>query len=96
MNNHNREPTGRWIWGLVAALAVWGLYLAVGAFRFNHDVWRGVVVFGCMAAFLGFWLVMMKLRRNREPRIHGDLGPEGRKEIAPAVRPGNGSSESRR
>ena len=79
MDYHDREPTGRWIWLLVAALAAWGLYLAVGAFRFNHDVWRGVVVFGCMAAFLGFWLVMMKLRGNRdkyasefEPQRHPD------------------------
>ena len=66
MNDQTREPTGWWIWGLVAALAAWGLYLAVGAFRFNHDVWRGVVVFGCMVAFLGFWLVMMKLRAARQ------------------------------
>ena len=78
----------------MAALAAWGLYLAVGAFRFNHDVWRGVVVFGCMVAFLGFWLLMMKLRRTRqgpadEPGLRRPItGPEGRKEIAPAVRPG--------
>jgi hypothetical protein len=68
MSDQGQQSTRRVIWALVVALLAWGLYLAVGAFRFNHDIWRGVIVFGCMAAFLGFWLLMMKLKVKRDQR----------------------------
>jgi predicted permease len=60
------DPSRRWIVLLVAALTAWGLYHAVGAFLFNKDVRRGLVVFACMALFLAFWLSLLKLRKSRQ------------------------------
>jgi hypothetical protein len=68
MHQQNREPAGRLIWLVVAALAAWGLYHAFGAIRFNHDVRRGMMVFACMAAFLGIWLMLLKHKKNRQHR----------------------------
>jgi hypothetical protein len=65
------DPTQRWIVWLVAALAAWGLYHAVGAFMFNKDVRRGLVVLGCMALFLGFWLCLLMVRKKRRTRNDG-------------------------
>ena len=47
--------------GIVVALAVWGIYLAVGATGVFTDVGlfdlrRSMVVLACSALFLGFWL----------------------------------------
>jgi hypothetical protein len=61
------DPTRQWIVLLVAALAAWGLYHAIGAYSFNQDVRRGLVVLACMALFLAFWLMLLKLRRRRQP-----------------------------
>jgi hypothetical protein len=60
------EPGRRLIVLLAAALATWGLYQAVGAFLFNHDVRRGLVVFACMAAFLGWWLLLVRHRTKKK------------------------------
>lgn len=55
----------RWIVLLVAVLACWGLYHAVGAFLFNHDVRRSLVVLGSMTAFLGCWLLLLRYRKKK-------------------------------
>ncbi len=55
----------RLITWIMAAAAVWGGVLAIGAWRFNHNVWRGVLVAGCVAAFLGFWGAMLAIRARR-------------------------------
>lgn len=59
--------TKRLIGGIMAGIAVWGTLLALGAWwRFgNNDVWRAVVVAGCVAGFLGFWGAMLALRALR-------------------------------
>ena len=54
-----------WIMG---GLVVWGLFHAVGAWTFNHDARRPLVVLGCTAAFLGFWLTLLAARRRRIER----------------------------
>ena len=55
----------RLIWAIVAGVAVWGVVLAVGAWRLNHNAWRTVVVLACVAAFLGFWGAMLAIRARR-------------------------------
>ena len=62
------DPSRRWIVLLVAALAAWGLYHAVGAYLFNNDIRRGLVVLACMGVFLGFWLSLLLLRKRRRTR----------------------------
>jgi hypothetical protein len=52
----------RWI---MLGIVVWGCFHAFGAWQFNHDPRRMLVVLGCVAAFLGFWLVMLAARRRR-------------------------------
>jgi hypothetical protein len=67
MTQHAKnEPSRRLIVVLAAALAAWGLYHAIGAFLFNHDVRRGLVVFACMAAFLGWWMLLMRYRAKKK------------------------------
>jgi drug/metabolite transporter (DMT)-like permease len=65
------DPGRRWIVLLVAALAAWGLYHAVGAYLFNNDLRRGLVVLVCMGLFLAFWLSLLLLRKKRRPRNPG-------------------------
>jgi len=58
----------RWIYLIIAGLLVWGLFHAIGAYTFNWNPWRAVVVFGCMVAFVAFWLAMLGLRESRKER----------------------------
>jgi len=50
------------------AIVVWGCLHAVGAWQLNHDPRRLLVVLGCVAGFLGFWLAMLAARRRRLAR----------------------------
>jgi hypothetical protein len=58
------------IW-IVAGVFVWGAIHAVGAYLNFHDtnnpwrVLRAVMVLLCVEGFLGFWLLMLGLRRLR-------------------------------
>ena len=65
MDDTDTGGTTRLIRGIMAAVAVWGTVLAIGAWRFNHNVWRAVLVAGCVAAFLGFWGAMLAIRARR-------------------------------
>lgn len=52
----------RWI---MLAIVGWGVIHAIGAWRFNHDARRPLVVLACVLAFLGFWSLMLAARRKR-------------------------------
>ena len=60
------RPINWTLWIMLAVLA-WGFYLAVGALRApgNLQSLRGLIIFGCTVAFLGFWWVALVLRRRR-------------------------------
>jgi hypothetical protein len=53
---------------IMAALVVWGLFHAAGAWMLNHDARRPLIVIACVAAFLGFWLAMLSARTRRLAR----------------------------
>jgi hypothetical protein len=53
---------------IVFGLFVWAVFLALGAYRFNHHWGRAAIVFGCTAAFVVFWAVMLGVRRSRLAR----------------------------
>jgi hypothetical protein len=55
----------RLIWILIVAVLAWGIYHAIGAYRFNHNPYRAVVVLGCVVAYLGFWMLLLKRRQSR-------------------------------
>ena len=76
MNQRANEPTQRWIGLLIVALAVWGLYHAVGAYFFNHDIRRGLVVLACMALFVAFWLALLRFRAKRPRRFDSNINEE--------------------
>ncbi|MEO1992981.1 MAG: hypothetical protein ABGW78_13670, partial [Pirellulales bacterium] len=58
----NADKMIRWI---MIALVVWGIAHAIGAWTFNYDPRRPLVVLGCVAAFLGFWGALLAARRKR-------------------------------
>ena len=51
---------------LMAALLVWGGYLAIGAIRApgSHALWRGLIVFACTLIFLGLWAAALATRKR--------------------------------
>ena len=53
----------RWIFG---GLTVWGIAQAIGAYSFNHDPRRPLIVLACVGAFLGFWISLLVVFKNRQ------------------------------
>lgn len=70
-----------WYAGLMAALLLWGAWLAYGAYRFNHNPWRGVISLGCTLIFLEGWLILLGMRNRRMRQARGktplDPAPPG-------------------
>jgi len=70
LNNQvpTRQPL-RWAIALIiVAVAAWGIFHAIGAYRLNHNPLRAVMVLVCVAAYLGFWGAMLAARRARLAR----------------------------
>ena len=44
---------------VVLGVLAWGLFHAVGAYRFNHDPRRAFVVLACVLGFLAFWGLLL-------------------------------------
>lgn len=59
---------------IMLALLAWGVFHAVGAYRFNHNPWRGFVVLACSLVFLGFWGLLLAWRASR-PNGHEKRPP---------------------
>jgi hypothetical protein len=49
-------------------LLAWGVLLAVGAYRYNLDLRKPLIVFVCVAAFVGIWVVLLAIRHRRQTR----------------------------
>jgi hypothetical protein len=61
----NADRQNRWmLLAIVLAVALWGIYHAVGAYLLNFNPWRGLMVLACVGAFLGFWALLL-FRRSR-------------------------------
>ena len=76
--NANKPPKpgdNEWAkkWGvlllIVLALIVWCSVHAIGAYRAEEDpakaVLKSLIIFGCLAGFLGFWGMALLMRRRR-------------------------------
>lgn len=50
---------------IVLGVFVWGTIHALGAYTFNHNPWRFVVVMLFVDGFLAFWLLLLLWRRGR-------------------------------
>ncbi len=53
------------ILGLFAALAAWGIYLAVGDYLAHGNPWRSALTIACMSAFLLLWFITLRIRQLR-------------------------------
>jgi len=68
--NRTPERLPAWVRGLVAALAAWGILLAVGASSafgrgsLVFDLRRSGIVLACSALFLGGWFFVLTRRRG--------------------------------
>ncbi len=58
--------SSRLILWIVIGVFIWGVIHAIGAYMFNWNFWRAVMVLGCVAGFLGFWLLLLWSKRQRE------------------------------
>jgi protein-S-isoprenylcysteine O-methyltransferase Ste14 len=64
----------RWPFLLIAAvLLLWAGYLALGAALNERPIERyavlkPIIIFGCMALFLGFWWIVFQLSANRRAK----------------------------
>lgn len=61
--------------GVIGSVAVWGLYLSIGAWQGDRtrspDLVRGLFVAVCFAGFLGLWLIGLRLKaRDRTRALH--------------------------
>ncbi len=71
-----KNNISRIVWALMFALALWALYLALGALLYrpenaDHLAWRrgiyrSLLVLGCFTGFLTFWIALLKLRARRQ------------------------------
>ena len=53
---------------IMGGLILWSLYVAIGAYWYNFDLLRSIIVFGAMAVFVGFWLLLLWTQRgNKRP-----------------------------
>jgi lipopolysaccharide export LptBFGC system permease protein LptF len=50
---------------IVVGLVLWGVLHAIGAYRFNYNPWRGVVVLASFALFLSWWWWLLRNRQRR-------------------------------
>ncbi|HEY2837529.1 MAG TPA: hypothetical protein VGJ26_00150 [Pirellulales bacterium] len=53
---------------IMVSVMGWGIFHAVGAYRFNHHPGRALMVLACVTAFLAFWGLMLWSRRRRLSR----------------------------
>jgi hypothetical protein len=59
----------RWVLALVmGGVVLWGIYVAIGAYRYNPNPWRAVIVLACTGTFLGVWLLLLWARARRGRR----------------------------
>ena len=64
---------------IMAGVAMWGLFHAIGALwggsdefglaRYPRDLRRGLILLACVAAFLGWWLLLMRHHTRRKSRL---------------------------
>jgi hypothetical protein len=57
---------------IMIAVLAWGAFLAVGAYGLNKNPWRPFMVMACILGFLGFWGLMLALRKWRMTKEKDD------------------------
>jgi hypothetical protein len=58
----------RMVLGLIfGGLVLWGAYVAIGAFLYNRNPWRPLIIMASVGLFLGIWLLLLWSRSRRLP-----------------------------
>ncbi|MFV2067596.1 MAG: hypothetical protein ACC645_11510 [Pirellulales bacterium] len=71
-----RQAAPRWgLALLLLAIVGWGLIDALGAYWFNHDPRRGLVVLVAVGAFVGLWSLLLVTRRPQRRRPDDNRPP---------------------
>ena len=52
---------------IMGGLVLWGVYIAIGAYLYNQNPWRGVIVLVCMGSFVGLWLLLLWTQPPKRP-----------------------------
>ena len=66
MSPDTPSPSPRLVFGLImGGMAVWGVYVAIGAYLYNHNPWRGVIVMACVGLFIGSWALLLRTQKRR-------------------------------
>ena len=60
---------------IISGLIVWGIAQAVGAYTLNYNPLRPLIVLACVAAFLGFWLMLLAVWRKRHGQQNAPRPP---------------------
>jgi ABC-type transport system involved in Fe-S cluster assembly fused permease/ATPase subunit len=67
MTAENPQKATRNVLALIMlGVLVWGSIHALGAYWFNYNPWRALVVMVCVVGYLGFWLLMLQMRARRK------------------------------
>ncbi len=59
------HESNQMVFWIVLGVFLWGTLHAVGAYMFNWNIWRAVVVIVCVNGFLAFWLLLLWMNRRR-------------------------------
>lgn len=67
MPDLRRMPSSRLLFALImAGLVLWSSFIAAGAYLYNFDPWRPAMVLGCMAVFVGGWLLLLLSQKRKK------------------------------
>ena len=73
------DPNIRLIWLIIGGLAIWGGLQSLGAYLFELDYRKPIIVYGFVGAFLSFWAIMLGLRSGRVARENEESVPKEKK-----------------
>ncbi len=60
MPDQRRPLSPRQILALImGGLVLWGVYIAIGAYLYNQNPWRSVIILACVGSFVGLWLLLL-------------------------------------
>jgi hypothetical protein len=69
MSEEQPSISPRLVTGLIMlSLLLWGAYVAVGAYLYNMNPWRGLIVLAAVGLFLGLWMLALWSRGRRVGR----------------------------
>ena len=70
--NESSNQANKIIWSLFAVVGAWGAYLAIGAWLgdnlIGRNAMRGLMVAGCVTAFLGWWALALWMKARRDKK----------------------------